>query len=444
MTDMPASLQLRLRRLARRLAIGLFLEIWPGWAAAGLLAAGAVTLACRMFVPAASPFLPWLSLVPIVAAVPVLVLCVMRAYRPAEVVALADWLSGGQGLLLTLAETNDRAWAESPLAARVTQFELPRLRPWRRLATLVPAAAFFVAAWALPQRISAQAMHAELAGAMTSELTATVTALKQQELITAEEEQRLEEEIERIRKGAETRVDSASWEAADAFREQVAAGVSAKQDAVKWAEESLGRYAVAAAAAGGTADAVAPAQSAELAQALERLAQQGLLANAPEELQRMLKGGSLPADARSMAQLTAALSKHLAATKGRFGELGKLGKEFGRFDPSEFPLDSGQSGADGTEPGRGAVTRGRADAPLTWGKESLPLDRFKASPLPPGAARSPDDWAPVVELPGAPQESPTLSTASAARQYAAAPGQTAWRRTLAPRHQSAVKKYFQK
>jgi hypothetical protein len=33
---------------------------------------------------------------------------------------------------------------------------------------------------------------------------------------------------------------------------------------------------------------------------------------------------------------------------------------------------------------------------------------------------------------------------AAARQYEAGAGQSAWRRTLAPRHQSAVKKYFEK
>jgi anti-sigma factor RsiW len=64
--------------------------------------------------------------------------------------------------------------------------------------------------------------------------------------------------------------------------------------------------------------------------------------------------------------------------------------------------------------------------------------------LPPGAPRSPDDWAPVVVLPGSPQEAAVLSAQAAARQYAAGAGQSAWRRSLAPRHQSAVKKYFDK
>ena len=143
-----------------------------------------------------------------------------------------------------------------------------------------------------------------------------------------------------------------------------------------------------------------------------------------------------------MRNLQASLAKYLAEMNGRVGELGKLGREFGRFNPADFPLDESASGEGGEIPGRGAATRGRADAPLTWGKETSPFDRFKATALPPGAPRSPDDWAPVMELPGAPQADPVLSASGPAKQYAAAAGQTAWRRGLAPRHQSAVKKYF--
>ena len=51
-------------------------------------------------------------------------------------------------------------------------------------------------------------------------------------------------------------------------------------------------------------------------------------------------------------------------------------------------------------PGAAASIAAAPMPQLTWGKESLPFDRFKAQPLPPGAARSPDDWAPVVVLAG--------------------------------------------
>jgi len=443
MNALPVSIRPALRRLARRLAVGLFLDVWPTWAVASLLVAGLVALVCRLFFAGAASLLSWLWLAPVLTTLPVLIICPMRAYRPSEVVALADWLGGGHGALLTLLERSDPAWAESPMVEVASRFPLPRLRPWRKLAALPPALAFLAAVLMLPQRMPAPDANGVLADDIAANLSATLLELKQQELITPGEEKKLEEEIERIRRGAQERVDASSWEAADALREKVAAGLSEKQDAVKWAEESLSRYA-AAGQPGANVESRSDAQAAELTSALEKLAQSGMLAAAPADLQRLLKSGKLPTDAASLSKLTASLSKYLAETNGRFGDLARLGKGFGRFDPSEFPLASDPSGLEGDTPGRGGVNRGRADAPLTWGKESLPFDRFKAQALPPGAARSPDDWAPVAVLPGAPQESSRLSAPSAARQYAGAAGQTAWRRTLAPRHQSAVKKYFDK
>jgi len=439
---MPESVTPALRRLARRLTIGLFLDIFPVWAVGGLLVAGIVALVCRLFVPAAAPIVHWLWLAPLVAILPAVFLCMRRSYRPAEVVAVADWLNGGHGTLLALHETHDTSWSGSALAARAATFTLPRLRPWRRLAAVPPALAFMIAALWIPQRLP-RPTNTLVAEEIAGNLTATVSELKQQQLITPEEEKKLEEEIERIRKNAEERVDASSWEAADSLRDRLAADVAEKQDAIQWAEQTLARVA-AAAGAGSSTEGKAAEQSAELMKALERLAGRGLLEGAPHELQQLAAGGKLPADAASLQKLMASLAKHLGDAKGRVAGVRKLAKAGGRFDPSEFPLESGESAPDGNQPGRGGIDRGRADADLTWGKESAPYDRFKSHALPPGAERSPDDWAPVVEIPGAPRESPVASVSSAARQYSAVAGQSAWRRSLAPRHQSAVKKYFDK
>jgi hypothetical protein len=131
MTDLPAPIRRRLRRLARRLALGLFLDIWPPWAAAALLAAGLATLCCRMFVPRAAPFLYWLWIAPAAAVVPAALLSRLRAFRPEDVVAAADSLAGGSGTLLAVHETRDAAWIDSPALARASEFPLPRIRPWR-------------------------------------------------------------------------------------------------------------------------------------------------------------------------------------------------------------------------------------------------------------------------------------------------------------------------
>jgi hypothetical protein len=439
MPDVPASLQPAVRRLQRRLALGLFLDVWPPWAAAALLAAGCIALACRILVPDASPYLLWLWAAPLAAAVPALAICVARAYRAGDVVALADWLSGGQGVLLTLFERDEPAWIDQPLVRRAATVPLPRLRPWRRLSLLVPAAAFFAVALLLPQRVPALS-HARIADEIAADLAAMVQDLKQQELITPAEEKALEEEIERVRKDALARMDASSWESADALREKVAASLESRDDAAAWAQDSLERF---AAAADGKPSARSAAQAAELRAAIEKLAQSGLLENTPAGLRQLLDGDSLPTDAEGLGQLAAALAEYLGQTRGRIRAAARRAGEARRFDPSEFELDEGEGEAvAGSIPGQGGVTRGRADAELTWGKETLPTDRFKAQALPPGAVRSADDWAPVALLPGAPETSPERSGRAVARAYADESGQAAWRRTLAPRHHSAVRKYF--
>jgi hypothetical protein len=447
MNHLPVAVRFALRRLARRLAVGVFLDVWPAWAVGSLLLAGVVALVCRLFIPAAAG-LPWLWLAPIAATLPALVVCALRAYRPEQVVAIADSLAGGDGLLLALAERHDASWSGSPLLERVAALPMPRLQPLRKLSMLVPALAFLWAALLLPQREAFRPPQAVLADQVVNELAATIVALKKEDLITPEEEKKFEEEIERVRKSVTERVDSSSWEAADALKERVAADVATKRDALKWAQESLARYAAAAQAGanGPSGQSAAAGEGTELMKALSKLAESGMLSNAPASLKALAAGRTaLPADAESLRRLQATLAEFLGEQSGKFGDLAALGKEFGRFDPSEFPLESASSAFDGDgDPGNGGINRGRGDAPLTWGREALPFDRFKAQPLPRGHVRNPDDWAPMVVMPGAPSELPQSSAAGAARTYGAGAGQEAWRRTLAPRHQSAVRKYFEK
>src|SRR6185369_15950460 len=95
------------------LAVGLFLEIWPAWAIASLIAAGTIVVVCRIFVASAAPYLAWLWLLPVLTAIPSVVICIRRAYAPTDVAAVADWLGGGRGALLTWFETPDPAWSDS-------------------------------------------------------------------------------------------------------------------------------------------------------------------------------------------------------------------------------------------------------------------------------------------------------------------------------------------
>jgi hypothetical protein len=444
MQDLPVSVRRALRRLTRRLAVGLFLEVWPAWAVAGLLVAGTSVLIARLFFPPLAPYLPWFWLMPVVAALPALVLCLRRVYRPAQVLALADSLAGGDGLLLALSERPDAAWSEAQALQRIATLRLPSVRPWHQLRLVPVSMLFFVVALLIPQRTLPRAGDNAVAANVVADVRASVEAMKKEALLTPEEEKKLDQEIERIRQGAARRVDAASWEAADSMQQKMEAGLAAKQDAVKWAQQSLARYGAAAQAGGSAAGAAAssPASdAAELQKALSRLAAAGLLNGAPQAISDLAAGRTkLPADPAALAGLQATLGRFLTDRESRLGAAVAAAKA-GRFDASDFP--TGDPGPDGDgEPGRGAANRGRADAELTRGPATAPYDRFKAKPLPPGAVRSADDWAPIAVLPGAPGIAPQASTSAAAQTYASAAGQEAWRRTLAPRHQSAVKKYF--
>lgn len=444
MTDLPVPVRLALRRLARRLTLGVFLDVWPTYAAVGIAVAGLTALVCRLFVPAANPYLWWLCLSPIAAMVPAWVVSRLRAYTPDQLVALADSLAGGDGLLLAAVERPNTEWADSTRLATIADRPLPVFRASRRWRLVALAATFLAAMLLLPQRQSTAAASTLLANHMADDVAASVAELKARQVLTPDEEKKLDEEIAQLRKGATKRMDESSWEAADAVKERLAAELAAKRDAVAWAQESLARF--AAARAGGAADAqrASGATAGELTAALEQLAKSGMLEGAPAELTDLATGRtSLPTDAAALAKLAEALGRYLG---GRRGDLARAasGLRGQRFDPDEFQLaeELGAGAGEGDEPGRGGVNRGRADAPLTWGDETQPFDRFKAQELPPGMARGPDDWAPVAQLPGAPRSSPQVSTASNGRAYADTAGQEAWRRSLAPRHQRAVRKYF--
>ena len=445
MNELPLPVRIALRRLSRRLALGLFLEIWPAWAVGSLLAAGGMAVVARLFAPQMAAYLSWLSLAPVVAAIPALAIGIRRAYQPAQLLALADSLAGGDGLLLALAERPHAAWAESDALRRIAEQPLPSLHPWRQLRLIPLALAFLAVALAVPQRVVAGVSQAAVANQVVAGAVSSMAAMKKDQLITREEEKKLEQEIAQIRRSAAGRVDAGAWEAGDAVQQRMAASLAAKQDAVKWAQETLVRYAAAAQAGAGASKASAAsaaADAAELAKALQRLAESGLLNGAPPELADLAAGRGLPGDPQALAKLQAALGKFLSDKAGRLADAASVANG-GRFDPSEFATGADADGDRTNQPGRGGVDRGRGDADLAFGPETKRFDRFKAQALPPGAVRSPDDWAPIAVLPGAPSASPTISTAAAARAYAAGAGQEAWRRTLAPRHQSAVKKYFE-
>ena len=288
-----------LRRLSRRLAIGLYLDAWPPWAAGSLLLAGVVTLICRVFFPAAfaTPALAVAGAGPRSGS-RTRSSATGALYSPADVVALADSLTGGTGT--AAGAVRDRRYRVARVRARGVGIGRGRSRGCgrgARLAVIAPAAGV-PGRGVLAAAARAASTDAPLADDIAADLDATLAELKQQELITPAEEARLEEEIERIRQSAEHRVDASSWEAADALREQVAAGVvrEAERAEVGRGEPGALRGRGAGRRQRGRRRRAGAGRGADES-ARTAWRSSGLLAGAPADLQRLLKGGKLPTDA---------------------------------------------------------------------------------------------------------------------------------------------------
>ena len=98
--------------------------------------------------------------------------------------------------------------------------------------------------------------------------------------------------------------------------------------------------------------------------------------------------------------------------------------------------------SDGEEPGSGGVSRGRADAEMTWGEEvSGQTDKFEAKALAPAQNLDIEHSAVLGVGAGAPSVAPEAEGAGDAG-VAGSTGKSAWRRRLAPHHREAVKSFF--
>ena len=93
-------------------------------------------------------------------------------------------------------------------------------------------------------------------------------------------------------------------------------------------------------------------------------------------------------------------------------------------------------------PGRGGVSRGRADAEMIWGEESPGgAARFQAERLDPAKAFDPESTGVVGVAAATPETAPVREGAGNAAVDPSA-GRGAWRRRLAPRHRGAVQSFF--
>lgn len=92
-------------------------------------------------------------------------------------------------------------------------------------------------------------------------------------------------------------------------------------------------------------------------------------------------------------------------------------------------------------PGKGGITRGRADAFLGLTNDTQGgTNAFRAERLPKGKAAS-REWVRIGTSRSTPETNPVRDTGPGGAAAEGA-GEASWRRRLAPRHRDAVKRFF--
>jgi hypothetical protein len=93
-------------------------------------------------------------------------------------------------------------------------------------------------------------------------------------------------------------------------------------------------------------------------------------------------------------------------------------------------------------PGRGGVSRGRADAELIWGEETAGrTDEFEAQMLEEARYADPENSR-IVGVGSTAPEVEVQPEAAGSAEVGASTGSAAWRRRLSPHHRRAVGSFF--
>jgi hypothetical protein len=450
-----------IERFHRRLTWGAFLRRAAEFLAAFLFVFGTAVLIVRLFVPELWPHVLWLGC----GAVPATAAAWWLARRDfaerASSVAMLDEALHTGGLLMTLVEQPEPAWESADAAAawagRLPQSEvawqdaLPRFRPTRFARLMGLPLLFAAAALIVPLRDVQATTDARgtVGRQATKNIEDLLEELKQEEVLSKEEQKQLEQEIDKLKE--ETRDNALThekWEQVDALRERMQARVEKNAAAAT----RLARTAdLLLQAAGGQAQGLtSEAQqklNEELQKAMTQMMKQGLGSRASSELrqqlERLTQNGEfrLPSDPGEREQLLQELKQLLDEEEKRLGKL-RSKCQGGQCEANEFSNQEGESNSE--LPGRGGVTRGRGDADLTWGAESDKQGtKFKETVLPKGFLDQPGDQTVGIER-TAPIEQPgEASVSRGAREIGAASGDSTWRRKLNPRHRQIVREYFQ-
>lgn len=387
---------------------------------------------------------------------------IARRQLPARVSlrALLDERNKCGGLLMAAEGANLGEWRK-----RIPEIELPRVR-WRKARFWVLAAAviFLLGALTLPLRFAALDPDPRLdLSREVKDLGDKIETLKEENLIETGKADALEQKLEELGKEASAADPAKTWEALDHL-----AG-ALEQTATEAANSELARQeklaqaeALAEGLISGADDMDAKLMNEAmqtLAQKMERALQENqmLARDLSPALKEAIESGALRQD--QLRELAQAISGNRSASERKLSKLSQsrlidsktMGKVQLRDNSglSRFLQENGQrmsveEAVAAWSAGRGGVSRGRADAALTWTEGTSEKNaRFKEKELPPAAVADLKD----SRLIGLSASEPAVKLSLAAHgalNEAARGGGSANTAAILPRHKGAVKRYFER
>ncbi len=445
--------------------MGEFLRQFGNWLAVYCFVFGGAVLVVKILFPGLWPQVLLLGAAVIPLAIAAWWMTPRSGQGREATVAWLDRRIHAGGLLMALNEIPDPAWSSRlPGSEQAWNETLPRIRPVRFFQSLVLPVLFAIGACFVPLREArTESILENTVGRQASEqLQELLTQLDEASILEEEEKQELQEEIEKLaEESKKTPLTHEKWETVDALRQKMLYRLDTKSMAVDKARSAVAG--LMKPADGG--DQILNEQRSgqltdDLQSALQELAKSGELANASPDLrdalEKMMQNGQLTLPQESAARQKALenLQQFLDQESQKLSEL-RSESQNGLCQHCGSPLHNGEcvnsncpgnqhGGQQSSErPGKGGVTRGRGDAPMSWGDESDETTaKFKEVVLPPGAFDQPKD-----EVYGTTKSTPEADPAATAgrntaRTVDAASGSETWTRKIRPRHRNVVRRYF--
>jgi hypothetical protein len=400
--------------------------------------------------------------------IPLSVLFALRAWRrrPARslVRATFDQMNQCGGLLMAGEAGDVSSWEQFVPVTAVPEL---RWRSARSLALLGASALFVATAILAPDRFALFPPQSRLEiGGLVEELQAEVQLLEEEQIIEEKKSLDLKDQLARLKDQSSGLDPNKTWEALDHIKEsnaeaarEAAEEAEAKMTSLTQAETLAS--ALHLASENGLSSEVATRASQDLASLLKAAQlEEGLLKiDLPSDLLKAGENGLTPEQ----------MEKLLAALQSNKANLGKLAERLANLKLIDAEtlarcMNSGQCAntnalaaflcQSGEECdsfsalvagyGRGGVSRGRGDAPMTWMDPSAEEGAgFKEEILPPSAALA------DARLIGLSRAAPDLSGEEVVATHGALAGSEsggglAQSRTILPRHKRTVERFFKR